>query len=115
MASSVLQSMELTESQFCEIRTLVKTTCGISLGDEKIQLVKPRLNKRLRILGLADYDEYINFLRRDRTGSELTAMLDAISTNLTSFFREADHFDYLEQSILKRKIAEAASETRRSG
>ncbi|MCK4625134.1 MAG: protein-glutamate O-methyltransferase [Phycisphaerae bacterium] len=110
MASAVLQSTELTESQFGEIRALVKNTCGISLGDEKMQLVKARLNKRLRKLSLADYDEYINFLRRDRTGNELTAMLDAISTNLTSFFREADHFDYLEQGILKRKIAEAANE-----
>ena len=109
MTIAVLQSTELTESQFSEIRELVKSTCGISLGDEKKQLVKARLNKRLRKLGLANYDEYINFLRRDRTGNELTAMLDAISTNLTSFFREADHFDYLEQNIIKRKVAEAAA------
>ncbi len=109
MGSAVLQSTGLTEAQFGKIKTLVKDICGISLGSGKKELVKARLNKRLRALGLANYDEYIKFLRNDRAGNELTSMLDAISTNLTSFFREADHFEYLGQKVLKRMAADAAA------
>ncbi len=109
MGSATLQSAELTEAQFGKIKTLVKSLCGISLGSGKKELVKARLNKRLRALGLADYDKYINLLRHDQTGNELTSMLDAISTNLTSFFREADHFDYLGQKVLKRMAADTAA------
>lgn len=69
---------------------------GIRLGDEKLALVTARVGKRLRALNLADEAEYLELLRRDDSGSELTAFLDVISTNFTSFYREPDHFTRLE-------------------
>lgn len=79
---------------------MVRSVCGIDLHEGKKELIKARLNKRLRKLQLRTFAEYIDYLRHDETGAELTAMLDAISTNLTSFFREDDHFAYLTNKII---------------
>lgn len=113
MSLAVLQTTELTDLQFTRISDLVKRLCGINLHQGKKELVKSRLGKRLRKLGLADYDEYIEYVRRDGGGDELIAMLDAISTNLTSFFREPGHFDYLAQDVLPRIVAAAGKAARR--
>ncbi len=101
--AAVIEIEELTELQFGKICRLVEALSGISLNAGKKELVKARLGKRLRVLGLRNYKEYIDYLKSDTTGSELTTMLDVISTNLTSFFREADHFEYLAERILASK------------
>lgn len=107
MVSTILNIDNLTEKQFSEISALVKRMAGINLGKSKMELVKSRLNKRLRELGMRSYKEYIEYLKTKADESEITLMLDAISTNLTSFFREEDHFDYLVKNVLKRRIASA--------
>ena len=99
---------ELTDAQFIAISELVKKVAGINLHDGKKELVKSRLNKRLRHLQLRTFDEYIDYLANDATATEMTAMLDAISTNLTSFFRENGHFEYLIEQILPTLSAQAA-------
>ncbi len=91
---------ELTDAHFEKISELVKRQCGINLHQGKKQLVKARLNKRLRTLNLHSFGQYLEMLERDRTGNELVTMLDSISTNLTSFFRESAHFDFLRQEAL---------------
>ena len=91
---------ELTDAHFEKISALVKRQCGINLHQGKKQLVKARLNKRLRTLNLHSFGQYLEMLERDRTGNELVTMLDSISTNLTSFFRESAHFDFLRQEAL---------------
>ena len=53
--------------------------------------------KRLRALSLDSAESYIDYLEPDSTGEEMTRFLDLISTHFTSFFRESDHFDLLEQ------------------
>ncbi|KKM45446.1 hypothetical protein LCGC14_1560850 [marine sediment metagenome] len=100
MTVGMLQIEELAEAQFSEISVLVKELCGINLHQGKKELVKARLNKRLRTLGMPSYDAYIDFVRNDASGAELTMMLDALSTNLTGFFREPDHFDHLRDHVL---------------
>ncbi len=97
--------IELTDTQFDQIRDMVRQQCGIHLHDGKKQLVKGRLAKRLRELHLESFRQYIEHLGRDGTGGELVAMLDAISTNQTSFFREAPHFDMLRDAVLPRLAA----------
>lgn len=72
---------------------------GIRLGDEKLALVTARVGKRLRALNLTDEAQYLEVLRRDAGGAELTAFLDVISTNFTSFYREPDHFTRLEEHL----------------
>ncbi|MFH1550553.1 MAG: protein-glutamate O-methyltransferase [Planctomycetota bacterium] len=99
-------TIELTQRQFEKISSLVYDLCGINLHIGKKELVKARLNKRLRQLGISDFDEYLAFLASDTSGRELVDMLDAISTNLTSFFREPAHFEYLSKQILPRLVQE---------
>jgi chemotaxis protein methyltransferase CheR len=112
MKSSVLESINLTDSQFRDVATLVQAACGIHLHDGKKELVKGRLSKRLRHLGFHSFQEYIGYLRKDSSGAEITAMLDAISTNQTSFFREAEHFAYLADKVLPGVVSRNAGSKR---
>jgi chemotaxis protein methyltransferase CheR len=97
---------ELQESEFLMISQLVKQTCGINLHSGKVELVKARLGRRMRELGLQSYSDYLDRLHADVTGEEFVAMLDVLSTNVTEFFREPNHFEYLTRvcvpSILQR-------------
>jgi chemotaxis protein methyltransferase CheR len=82
---------------------------GISLSDAKQALVYGRLARRLRQLGLDSFDQYCELLQRDG-GGELKQFTNAITTNLTAFFREPHHFDYLAATVvpeLKRNKAAA--------
>jgi len=103
---------ELSGAQFNKISRLVKDRCGINLHEGKKQLVQARLTKRLRELRLRSYREYIEYVTNDADGAELTAMLDAISTNLTSFFREEEHFRYLARKVLPAAMARSGGDRR---
>jgi chemotaxis protein methyltransferase CheR len=105
MPQDTLSEANFTEAQFLEISAFVKNLCGINLHDGKRELVRARLAKRLRTLGLTDFEQYLELVRHDASGNELVAMLNALSTNLTSFFREADHFAYLAERVLPRLAA----------
>jgi len=80
---------------FDQLRTIVYENCGISLSDNKMTLVSARINKRLRLLQLASYEDYLVYLKTDKTGEELVRFLNVISTNTTHFFREPAHFEVL--------------------
>ena len=95
-----LDDIKLTEKDFLNFRKLVQEKCGIHLHDGKKELVRARLGKRLRQTKFKTFRQYYNYLVEEDTGEELTQMLNAISTNLTSFFRESNHFNYLEKEIL---------------
>jgi len=90
----------LTRSQFGAIRDLLYNHSGINLQPGKEELVKARLGKRLRMLGLADFAAYLNLLRDDAGGHELSLMIDILTTNKTSFFREQPHYDLLRDRLL---------------
>ncbi|MEI6809393.1 MAG: CheR family methyltransferase, partial [bacterium] len=87
-----------TFDRFCD---LVYQKAGIKLGPQKEALVSARIGKRLRKLGLNSYEEYLRVVAEDKAGDELVEMLNAISTNVTHFYREDRHFDLLGQ-YLKR-------------
>jgi chemotaxis protein methyltransferase CheR len=95
----------LTERQFDEISRLVHEQCGIALRGGKELLVKARLAKRLRALGMADFAEYIALVQQKGSGGELASMIDALTTNKTSFFRESQHFDYLSDTVIPELVA----------
>ncbi len=99
---ATIQRPELTDAEFARISKRVGELCGINLHAGKQELVKARLNRRLARLGLGSFDAYMDRVDTDPTGREQTAMLDAISTNLTHFFREQDHFSYLADTVLPR-------------
>jgi chemotaxis protein methyltransferase CheR len=90
-------SPHLSAASFLAIRELIFAVAGIAMTEEKEELVKARLAKRLRELKIAGYEEYLNRIQTDRV--ELSNMVDVLTTNKTSFFREKRHFDYLVQEI----------------
>ena len=92
-------SSDLDEATFATIRRLVHEQSGIYLKPEKHTLVATRLSKRIRELGLPSYRAYLELLGNDPDGAELTILLDSISTNVTSFFRESDHFDVVRMAL----------------
>jgi chemotaxis protein methyltransferase CheR len=76
---------------------LIYDRAGIRLGPNKRALVASRLGKRMRRVGIACYKSYFEYVRQDRTESELVALLDEISTNVTHFYREPRHFQVLSR------------------
>ena len=101
-----LHAVDLSGSQFDIIRSFLHQTCGIKLHEGKESLVKSRLMKRLRVLGLSSFEKYIEYLKSDFSGSERRAAIDALTTNKTSFFRENEHFTFLRSRIVPRLAAE---------
>lgn len=87
------------DEDFTALRTLVKSLTGINLTEQKRELVYGRLARRLRALQLRSFGEYRELLAR-ADGHELVQLCNAITTNLTSFFREPHHFEYLRQQLL---------------
>ncbi len=81
---------------FNQLRTIIYQTSGISLSEKKENLVAARIGKRMRALGIQTHKEYLEMVKSNETGEEVTEMLDAISTNVTSFFREPSHFQFVE-------------------
>jgi chemotaxis protein methyltransferase CheR len=104
-APSSVGGPSLGDAEFQFLRDFVYQHCGISLGDQKRQLVQGRLLRRLRALGLKDFGGYCELLRRDPDG-ELGELASVISTNVTSFFREMHHYDLLINELLPRWLEE---------
>ena len=94
------QSAELSKAQFKKISRLVYSIAGIDMASGKQALVKSRLMKRLRGLEMHNFDDYLNFLESPQGKSERGLMVDALTTNKTSFFRENAHFTYMAEKIL---------------
>ena len=87
----------MDQRTFEKFRTLIYQRSGIALNEGKETLVAARLGKRMRLLGLSDYKVYYQYVLDHEDQGEVSLLLDAISTNFTSFFREPDHFDLLRE------------------
>jgi len=96
--------LEITPKEYELVRQLVYERAGINLGNNRQHLVQARIAKIIRKKRFADFEEYFQFLKSDKTGSEVASLIDAISTNTTYFFREADHFDFLTDSLEDRIV-----------
>ncbi|MDR3435214.1 protein-glutamate O-methyltransferase [Telmatospirillum sp.] len=84
---------------------LIHRHSGIVLTPEKRNLISSRLQKRLKILGLASFGEYFDYLHyAPERDDEIIAMIDEITTNKTAFFREGHHFDFLTSKVLPRLV-----------
>ncbi|MBN1514033.1 MAG: protein-glutamate O-methyltransferase [Phycisphaerae bacterium] len=94
-----LEVQDLTRKEYERIRKLVYAKSGINLGDQKMQLVRARLGKRVRQGGFRSFDAYLRHVESDPTGEELCNLLDAISTNTTHLFREMRHFVLLREIV----------------
>jgi len=95
-----LAAADLNLKQFQKISDMVYRTAGINLKEGKEALVRARLMKRLRFLGMSRVEDYIEFIDSDQGTGEVAALIDAMTTNKTSFFREVDHFHFLCEQVL---------------
>ncbi len=94
-----LEVQDLTRKEYELIRKLVHAKSGINLGDQKMQLVRARLGKRVRQGGFRTFEAYFRHVEADPSGEELCSLLDAISTNTTHLFREMRHFVLLREIV----------------
>jgi len=91
----------LSEKDFKRVASFVMGTAGIQLPKEKKFLVEGRLKRRLRELNISSFSEYVDFTLASKQGlSERLHLIDAITTNKTDFFREPEHFKFLENQLI---------------
>jgi chemotaxis protein methyltransferase CheR len=109
--SNRLREFAFGNEDFEALRSLVKQITGINLSDQKRELVYGRLARRLRALQLRSFSEYRELLSQDG-GREIAELCNAITTNLTAFFREPHHFDYLREQVLLPLAADPAADRR---
>lgn len=104
------RDLVFTDEDFAVIRRVVQDYAGIALADHKRELVYGRLARRLRVLGLTSFAQYCATLEND--DNEMRELVNAITTNLTSFFRESYHFDHLRNSVVPELLRSRAAERR---
>jgi chemotaxis protein methyltransferase CheR len=89
----------MTDENFTFLSGIAYDISGIVLGDQKKELVYSRVARRIRKLSLLSFDQYCQFLDKNRE-AETNEFINSITTNLTSFFRESHHFEYLVTSVI---------------
>jgi len=97
------KEFEFTSDDFDYLRGIVTKTTGIVAPDDKYTMYYSRLARRLRSLGLADFAAYREYLKANQE-TESIELVNAVTTNLTSFFREKHHFDYIRETLIPEKI-----------
>jgi len=95
------RDFEFNDRDFRRVCELIHKRAGIALAPAKRDMVYGRLSRRLRALGLHSFQDYLDQLERDG-GDEWQAFTNALTTNLTSFFREPHHFEKLREELLAR-------------
>ena len=94
------KEFNFTKSDFERVRALIYKRAGISLADSKQEMVYSRIARRLRATGIVSFATYLDELEAGRMGdSEWQSFTNALTTNLTSFFREAHHFPLLAEHL----------------
>jgi chemotaxis protein methyltransferase CheR len=101
------KEFDFTRADFERVRGLIYQRAGISLADSKQEMVYSRLARRLRAAGIESFARYLDDLEAGRLSGnpeqEWEAFTNALTTNLTSFFREAHHFPLLAEHALKAR------------
>jgi len=98
-----------TQRDFDYLRKISNERTGIVVSDDKYDMFYSRLSRRVRKLGLRNFSEYCDLIRREERDEEVLELVNAITTNLTAFFRENHHFDYLASTVLPELMQRNAS------
>lgn len=98
----------ITDKEFGFIRQLAMTHAGISLADYKRNMVYRRVTKRLRALDLVHVADYCRLLADPANAAEIEELINALTTNKTSFFREGHHFEHFAKVALPKIMERAA-------
>jgi len=94
------REFEFTSSDFETVRKTLYEQAGISLNDGKADLAYGRLARRLRNLRMSRFSDYLAYVNSTEGESEMVHFINALTTNLTAFFREPHHFEFLEKTAL---------------
>lgn len=97
-----LNTLSLTDSELQRVGKLIYKRAGIVVNAQKREMIFNRLSRRVRTLGLATFSEYIGLLESHSEHPEWQNFINALTTNLTSFFREAYHFPILAEHARQR-------------
>lgn len=97
-----MKEFEFTARDFDRVRALIYQRAGIALASSKQEMVYSRLARRLRATGIRSFQDYLDGLERAGEHAEWEAFTNALTTNLTAFFREEHHFPILEEFIRGR-------------
>lgn len=100
--AQMIQRLPLSDTHFRRISELIYQRAGIVLANHKREMVYNRLVRRLRLLGIDDFGQYLVMLESDANSAEWQAFINALTTNLTAFFREAHHFPILAEHARSR-------------
>ncbi len=100
------REFDFTQADFDSLRSRVKDASGITLGEAKRELVYGRVSRRLRALGLSSFADYRRLLEGPDGQAEMIEFINAVTTNLTSFFRESHHFEFLRDQYLRPRAAD---------
>ncbi|MEA1975444.1 MAG: protein-glutamate O-methyltransferase CheR [Bacillota bacterium] len=92
------KTVELTQDTFNKIQKIIYKKIGVNLNSSKKTMVKSRLLKRLRVLNFSSFEEYLEFLNYN--SDELVILYNFLTTNVTHFFREKHHFEYMKEKVL---------------
>lgn len=103
------QEFAFTDKDFNRVRQVVHAHAGIHLADSKQNLVYNRLARRLRALGFHDFQSYLNYVEGEGQADEFTHLINAITTNLTFFFRENHHFEFLAHDLVPKLLRDNAA------
>ncbi len=101
-----------TRKDFDFLRKISNARTGIVAGNDKYDMFYSRLSRRVRALGLGSFGAYCKLLKNEKNEEEMLEFVNAITTNLTSFFREKHHFEYLVKSALPEHILRHESDRR---
>lgn len=99
MSVDPVREFEFSASDFGRVQALIKERAGIDLGANKQSLVYGRLARRLRALGIRTFADYLALVE-DAGSDEAGRFVNAITTNVTAFFRESHHFEFLARTVL---------------
>lgn len=100
------REFDLGDAEFKFLAGFMSRETGIVLSEHKRQMVCGRLVKRLRALHLDGFEAYCEMLRGPDAAEEVEHLVNAITTNITHFFRESHHFDHLRNSVLAPRLSE---------
>ena len=104
------REFSFSQQEFRFLADLANKLTGIVVSDKKKDMIYSRLVRRLRALSLNSFEQYCDFIQRPEGEEEIGNLVNAITTNLTSFFRESHHFDHLRDVALPQIIANPNSQ-----
>lgn len=110
MEYQIVPELEMTQEEFLLIRDFIHEKCGIFFAENKMYLVKNRLIKRMKDLGISSYRDYFYHVKYDTSQKEFTALVGLITTNETSFFRNEPQLLSFSEEVLPKIIKEKENE-----